>query len=203
MKALQLMSVLVAAIFWTASASADSEDKGGLFVEPGLTYEVGSPDGDFPNGDQVKEADGLGVSARLGFHVSEAFFAGIDGRFSKLTVKTDSNSYDATGNSFNWGPVVGVQMPDLGLRIWGTYVVNSMIDPEGNNGLDIKIDDGTGYRIGAGFRLSVVSLNLEYQNLKYDTLTLQQVGPFAPGSFGGLELENESWIASVSFPLEL
>jgi len=204
MKMIRVLILGAATLMWASLSMA--EDKGGLFVEPGVTYEVGSADGNFPgtNGTDT-DADGLGVMARVGFHLNEAFFVGLDGRYSRLTVK-DTNAplnYDATGSAWNWGPVVGFQMPHIGLRVWGDYIVDDTIDPEANNGFDVKYGSGNGYRIGAGFHIGVVSLNLEYQDVKLDKVTVQQIGPFAPGTdFGGVELKNKSWIASVSFPME-
>jgi hypothetical protein len=50
----------------------------------------------------------------------------------------------------------------------------------------------------------VVSLNLEYQDIKYDKATLEEFGPFSSGtSFGSVNLTDKSWIASVSFPIAL
>ena len=192
MKIFKLISLSIAMLSFLCINVAQAEDKQGLFVEPGITYEMGDGDN--------SEITGLGVSARFGFHLNEAFFVGIDGRYSKLDFKTDDNRYSASGDSFNYGPVVGFQMPDLGLRVWGAYVVDSMIDPDQDGGIDFKIEDGSGYRIGAGFRISSVSLNLEYQKLTYDTLTVD--APLLPAGSFGTEIESDSWIASVSFPLE-
>ena len=178
----------------------------GLFVEPSVTYESGTTDVNYPSplsnstGDQV----GLGIGARLGFHVAEIFFLGADVRYSKPNFKDSSVSYDAESVATNWGPVVGMQMPIVGLRIWGSYVLGAELDPEKSGAFDVKFTKGTGYRVGAGFRLAMVSLNLEYQDLKYGTAHLEKIGPFAPGStFDNVDLESKLWIASVSFPFEL
>lgn len=195
-------------IFTLASmqVSAQGRSSGGLFVEPVVTYESSDSSVDYPSpfSNSSGDINGLGVGVRLGFHLNEAFFLAADGRYSMPKFKDSTNNYDASSVSTNWAGVAGVQMPNIGLRVWGAYIFGGEIDPEKSNNVDIKFANATGYRVGAGFRLAVISLNLEYQDLKYDKATLQELGPFAPGStFNDVELKNKSWIASVSFPLEL
>jgi hypothetical protein len=53
-------------------------------------------------------------------------------------------------------------------------------------------------------RVTAVSMNLEYQQLKYGDTELEQVGPFSSSAaLSSVNLEANSWLASVSFPLEL
>ncbi len=149
------------------------------------------------------ELDGLGLGLRVGFHVSEIVFLGADVRYTKSQFTDSSVSYDSESTGTNWGPVVGVQMPIVGLRVWGSYILGSELDPEKDGSFDVKFTKGTGYRLGAGFRLTAISLNLEYQQIKYDSATLQQLGPFSStNGFDGVDLESQLWIASVSFPFE-
>jgi len=120
--------------------------------------------------------------------------------------KDSSVNYDARAVSTNYGPVVGVQMPIVGLRLWGSYILGGDLNPEESEGFDVRFRDASGYRVGAGFRLAAVSLNLEYQEQKYGQSNLEQVGTFsfAPGStIDSVELESKTWLASLSFPLEL
>lgn len=185
---------------------AIAEDDGGLFVEPAVTYESSKFDVNYPGANSDGETNGFGLGARLGFHINEVFFAGADARYSMLNIE-DNNSvfnYDSDGPAYNWGPVVGIQMPDIGLRVWASYIVDARYNPDADGSMDIQFKKGTGYRVGAGFRLAMVSLNLEYQDLTYDETQLQQSGPFTPGSaFDDVELENKTWIVSVSFPIEI
>lgn len=186
------------------SSFAYAEEGAGLFVEPAITYESSDFDVNYPFTSSSGETNGFGLGARIGFHVSDVLFVGIDGRYSKLDFE-DSNSvfnYDADAEHFNVGPVIGVQMPVIGLRVWGSYIAAGTLDPKENNGLDLKFSDGTGYRVGAGFHVFALSLNVEYQKMDYDKTTLQQAGPFT-GTADGVQLENESWIASVSFPISI
>lgn len=188
------------------NAMARGSAHSGLFVEPMLTYESVDTSINYPSplSDSSGENTGFGVGARVGFHISEVIFAGLDGRYSMTTFKDSSTNYNATAKSYNLGPVVGVQMPIVGLRVWGTYILTGELEPEKSGSYDVKFSQPQGYRIGAGFHLVAVSLNLEYQNMKYTNTTLQQLGSFSPGTdFGSVSNKADGWIASVSFPLEL
>lgn len=179
---------------------------GGLFVEPAITYELGNTTVNYPAplSDSTGRADGLGIGARLGFHISEAFFLGADARYSMPGFKDSSVSYDAKSVSTLLGPVVGFQMPDVGLRLWGTYLMAGELNPEASGNFDVKFTKPSGFRVGAGFRVEAFSINAEYQQVKYGESVLEQIGPFTPGStFDSVNLENKSWIISASFPLEL
>jgi len=118
--------------------------------------------------------------------------------------KDSSVNYDAKSISTNWGPVLGIQMPALGLRVWGTYIVDGELNPDQSGSFDLKFSEAKGYRIGGGFRVLAFSLNLEYQDLKYGQTTFEQIGPFSPGtSLNSVDLENKTWLVSASFPIEM
>jgi hypothetical protein len=194
-------------LFESAIASeTETTSNGGLFIEPGLSFEKGDAVVNYPPifGKSSGTINGFGLSAKVGFHFSELFFIGVDGRFAMPTYKDSSLGYDATALSHNWGPIVGFQMPHQGLRVWGTYVMGGEFDPKKDGALDVKFDEASGFRLGAGMRAALVSLNLEYQELKYDRAVLEQLGPFTGNSnFGGVRMENKTWVASVSMPVEL
>lgn len=86
------------------SFSAVASNQGGLFLEPMLTYEKGDADVDLPNpfGSSHSSIDGFGLGARLGFHVLESVFIGIDGRYSKP-------NYEMTG--FSRQELIGIRPP--------------------------------------------------------------------------------------------
>lgn len=183
--------------FFSVTSVYAAEDTAGFFIEPLVTIETTKTDAPFG---ASGEARGLGIGARLGFHVSDAIFVGVDGRFSRLKYVEENSTfnYDGQANAYNIAPVVGVQMPDIGLRVWAGYIVAGEMNPESGS-VDLKMGDGTGYRIGAGFRVKSVSLNLEYQKLNYGNADVND-GGLVSESF---ELDNDTWIASVSFPLAL
>lgn len=179
---------------------------GGLFLEPGVTYELGKTSVAYPSpfSNSTGESKGFGLAARLGMHAQEIVFLGLDARYAMPQFTDSSVSYDAAAVSTNFGPVLGVQMPIVGLRLWGSYIMAGTLDPEQSGNIDVKFTNASGYRIGAGMRVALVSLNLEYQQLKYGETHLEKLGPFSSSSaFDNVRLENQTWLASVTFPLEL
>lgn len=206
------IKIILSASALMMALPAGAVDGGGLFVEPGITYEMSDGDINWPDplNDSNSEVEGFGVSARLGFHINDAFFIGADGRYAWPQFKNavDDDDEDVDAETFNYGPVLGVQMPNIGLRVWGTYILDAELDPDAYNAdgseLDGKFEEGQGYRIGAGFKVYMVSLNLEYQRIDYDSTRVEGVGPFNPGTvFDSVEMDDESWILGVSFPFSL
>ena len=186
-------------------AKADTS-AAGLFVEPGITYERGTTKTDWPSpfSSSTGESNGLGLMARVGVHVADILFVGLDGRYSMPNFKDSAVNYSADATQFNWGPLVGVQTPIFGIRVWGNYVVGGFLDPKASGNFDVKLNNPTGYRIGVGGRFLMLSVNLEYQNLKYDSLTLESFGSYnANSNFSSVKPTNESWIVSVSFPISI
>lgn len=203
MKALIVQTAFL--ILATSVAAQAQSSSGGFFLEPAVTYELGNTTTTYPSpfSNATGTSNGLGFGGRLGFHLNDMFFLGVDGRYATTDFKDSSVSYDAKAISTNWGPVVGLQMPTAGMRLWGGYIINSELNPESSGSIDVKLSQGTGYRLGTGFHLAAVSLNLEYQEIKYTSATLEKVGPFTAGTFNDVNMTNKTWLASVSFPLSL
>ncbi len=200
----KFIPILFLMILWPNESFA-RDIFGGFFLEPAITYELGDSKISYPSplSNSTGDIQGFGVGGRVGLHLADILFFGLDGRYSMPRFKDSSVNYESSSTAWNWGPVIGVQMPDLGLRGWGTAVVGGEIDPEASGSFDARFADATGFRLGVGFRVMSFSLNLEYQQLDYGDAILEQAGPFTPGTnFDSVDLENRSWIASVSFPLE-
>lgn len=199
--------LLLAAVTLLGTTVAHAENKGGLFVEPMLTYEKGEGSVDFPAPFSSSDTDvnGFGAGARVGFHVYESIFIGADGRYSMPEFKDSSINQKTDAKAWNYGPVVGFQTPgDLGIRVWGGYIMDGVLDPDKDKNVDEKFSEAHGYRVGAGIKLGIASVNLEYQNLTYDKTEIKEVGVFTPGyKTSSIELENSSWILSASFPISL
>lgn len=195
-------------VFFTMIGLAHAEEnKGGFFIEPSLTYERGDGEVDF-NSSILENSDsdinGFGAGLRLGFHVYESLFIGADGRYSLPNFKDSSLDQNTDAKAYNYGPVVGLQMPtDLGIRVWGSYIMGGQMDPDKDEGVDVKFEDGRGYRLGGGIKLGVVSLNLEYQYIKYNDTTIEEAGPINSADIDDVELKNQTWLLSVSFPVSL
>ena len=188
----------------TSTQLMAAENKAGVFLEPMLTYETGEADVKVPAfGTTESEISGPGVGARLGFHLAETFFLGIDGRYSILSYENDDTNIDTDATSYNLGPVAGIQMPtDIGLRLWVGLIMMGGMDVEKDNGLDLKFKDASGYRIGGGIKVSTVSLNLEYQEIEYDETELEDAGAFS-GSSRDFSQDASALVFSVSFPFSV
>lgn len=178
---------------------------GGLYVEPGITY--GNLDTNInwptPFSSSTGQVRGLGLMGRVGFHANEAIFVALDGRYVKPTFTDSSTNVDANASIYDYGPTVGIQLPYKGMRLWGQYVMGGQMDSEASNGFDYKFDQSTGYRIGAGFHVASVSLNLEYQDLGYRTNVQSALGFTTDATFDNSNLSSKGIIASISFPLGL
>lgn len=180
-------------------------NQGGLFIEPMLTYENGDAEVDLPSpfNSSDSSVDGFGIGGRLGFHFLESVFVGIDGRYSKPTYKNDDTNISTDATAYNYGPVVGIQLPTpLGIRVWAGYIAGGQMDLEEDQGVDLKFKDGSGYRIGGGIKLALVSLNLEYQQMNYKETELEDAGIFT-GTTNDVDQKNSSYVFSVSFPFSL
>lgn len=187
------------------SLPAMANNQGGLFIEPMLTYEKGEADVDLPSpfGSSHSTIDGFGLGARLGFHVLESVFIGLDGRYSKPDYKNSDTDINSEASAFNYGPVVGIQMPTpLGIRVWAGYIAGGQMDVDKDQGVDFKFKDASGYRVGGGIKLAMVSLNLEYQQITYNETELSDAGIFS-GSTSNVDQINNSYIFSVSCPISL
>lgn len=200
--------LLLASMLMAFSGMAKADDAAGFFVEPMLTWERGRGDVNFPSpiNSQETELDGFGVGARFGGHVWETVFLGVDTRYSIADFKSAGLNQDIESKSWNVGPMVGAQMPFLiGLRGWASMIVAGEVDPDEANNVNEKFKSGLGFRVGAGFKVAFVSLNIEYQKIKYDKTDLTATaGPLSASTTrDDIELDNDSMILSVSFPLAI
>ena len=176
----------------------------GILFEPAVTYEFGDTTVTYPQpvSNSTGKATGLGFGARVGFNFADVFFATLDGRYAMPQFKDSSVSYDAKAVATNWGPTLGFRLPIVGFRVWGTYVAGAEMNPEQSGYFDVKFTEGKGYRVGGGFGFILFNLNLEYQQIKYDKTTFEQVGPFVGSSSNNVTLEDKTWLVSASFPLD-
>jgi hypothetical protein len=183
---------------------ADELKTGGLFVEPALTYQTGTIDVNFPSplSDSKEDVKGFGLGLRLGGHVYESMFLALDGRYSRPTYDSSALGGSGSATAYNAGLTLGVQTPVAGLRVWGTYILTGNMDPEKIRGVDVKHNDLKGFRVGAGVYIASLSVNLEYQDAKYDSTTVEEAGPLS-GNLDDLKGKDKSYILSVSFPVSL
>jgi hypothetical protein len=201
------MKLLIGAFLILGVTNVFAENKGGLFIEPFISYESSDLEVNYPSpfGESEFDYKGAGVGTRLGFHIYESVFIGGDARYGKYSFNDEENNYEEDASGYTYGPVVGFQLPtDLKIRVWYTYVMGGVLDPEKADNLDVKFEDAKGHRIGAGLAYKSFSFNLEYQDITYDKTELESVGPFSSGSsFSDVELDNAGYVFSVSFPVAI
>ena len=178
-------------------------ERAGLFVEPAVKYESLSTTVEYPA--PFRESDqtlqGPGVSARIGGHVGDVVFLALEGNYSRLSSTESGTNYAADGAAYSWGPVLGVQTPWAGIRVWGTYLADGQYDPASNNNVDLKFTDLRGYRVGLGLRVAVVGISLEYQNAAYNTTEVSS--PLFDTVTNSVNARTDGWIAGVNFPISL
>lgn len=143
-----------------------------FFFEPGVTYQSHDIKVMSGLGDSSGTNKGLGLGLRLGTHFSDLLFAGVDARYAMTKFEDSSANSSADAKNMDLAPFIGVQMPIVGLRFWAAYTLWGEIDPDSSGGLDPKLEKANGLRLGAGFHILMVSLNLEYQDLKYDDVSV-------------------------------
>jgi hypothetical protein len=172
----------------------------GFYLEPSITYESGENELEWPSplDNSTGTSKGLGVDLKLGMHWGDVVFLGVDGSFSKTKFEQSANDYDADATSSTYGAIIGAQMPVLGLRIWGGYVFGGDLDPEESNGVDVKFEGAHGLKVGLGFKIFFVSLNVEYMDLEYTDSILEKAGPVT-GTLDN-DLKNKVGLVSLSMP---
>lgn len=202
-----ILSLVTAMVVVPASQVAFAQDssRGGLFLEPSLIYEQGKGEIDFksiaqPDGD----LKGWGLGLRFGGHVSDILFLALDTMYNEPEFTDENGDFDYDLKSWLAGITLGAQTPVAGLRVWGSYIPFGEIelDGRGSNDSNIKYKDPQMWKVGAGLRVSIVSINLEYLRGDYKKLEVENAGSLLSGDYDG-DATRESWFASVSFPLAL
>lgn len=202
----KILGTLATALVFLSCTPALAQDEPpilgtGLFLEPGLTYQVTTSTVDYGTGVTSSSAAtrGFGVVLRGGIHVYERFFIAIDGRYAFLNFNDNANNLDVAARSWDVAPTVGVQMRDWGARLYVGYALAGDLDPESANGADAKLQQANGWRAGAGLKANHFSVNIEWQRLHYGDASLSRAGQ---ASLDGVDYNGEGLIASISFPIE-
>lgn len=188
------------------NSSSSRSSVAGVFFEPMLLgssedFSMKSAQLPFATSDTSGTATGYGLGLRLGVHLSE-FFIGVDGRYDREEMK-DSFYQTTNADVFNYGPTIGVQMPYVGLRLMGTYVMGGQFNADpGISGLQLDFQKPTGWRAGLGFHIMSISLNLEYQDLTYGITQVKSLGSLALNSEVKMDTETKGYLLSLSFPTE-
>jgi hypothetical protein len=194
-----------------STAAADNESrisKGGLFLEPMLTGSredstIRTAQLPFVNSDTSGNLTGYGVGLRLGAHVSEILLLAADARYSKMQMD-DSFYRKADTEVYNIAPMIGLQTPLFGIRVMAGYVVAGENNPAaGAQGVDLKFKEATGWRVGAGLYIFAVSVNLEYQDLTYNTTEVESFGSIAVDRATSIDANSRGYTLSLGFPIAM
>jgi hypothetical protein len=197
------LKIAVSTLVLVFSASAFAE---GLFLEPALTYESGNNKVDWNSnlvGDSTGTTKGGGFSLKVGAEFADIAWIALDGAYSKPQFKNSATDYTADADSTLFGADIGVQMPIVGLRLWGGYIFDGQINPQASGAYNVKFTGASGPKIGAGFHILMLSLNVEYLDLKYKNSYLEQAGPFTPSGTIDGNYTNKMVVFSVSLPVNL
>lgn len=92
-------------------------------------------------------------------------------------------------------------MPIVGFRLWLGYIFDGELNPDGSGGVDVKFKQARGGEVGIGFKIFMLSMNLEYMDLEYNDTVLEQAGPVS-GTIDQ-KLKSKLGIFSISMPLTL
>ena len=192
-----LLAILALTLF---SAKSFAFGAAGLLLEPMVTYQTGEQHvhNPAPFNDSNDSSKGVGLGLRAGVHLLDIVFVALDGRYSRPNYHSDALGGNAFADQSNLGVTAGVQTPILGIRLWGTYIFTGELDPAEINNVNVRFHDFDGYRVGAGLYVSVVSLNVEYQDGHYRKTDGQNGMGY---STSNIQSHDQSVIFSVSAPL--
>ena len=173
------------------SLFAASAMAGNFLVEPYVGY--ASTTGDVAKVDT--KASGIQYGARLGVNYAVVSF-GVQYDQIKSTDYKFKNGGDKSEADFtNLGAFVLASLPVVGWRVWGSYFFDAQAEGTKSGGAiaDGAKWGGTAVGLGVGYKLPAVpaAINLEYRKATYDKKDNVPA-----------EAKIESWIGTVSFPLD-
>lgn len=186
-------------------ASAQDVIQGtGLFLEPGISYQVASGNVNYPAPmtNSAATHQGFGAIVRGGIHVFERFFVAADGRYALLNFEDNANAISVQARSWDIAPVIGMQMADWGGRAYVGYTLAGELDPESVHGFDYRFEQPQGWRAGFGLKMKMLSVNIEWQRLEYAKTQIQSAGTLPAGTTTAGKHAAEGLIASVTFPIQ-
>ena len=201
MQHLTIKTLLASAALWLSPLANAYVEGTGLFLEPGVSYQHVSSNinyGGTVAANSSATARGFGVIGRAGVHVYESFFVAADARYAFPCFEDNANGYSASAQSWDIAPVIGMQMPDWGARVFVGYVLAGALDPQSANNANVKFENPNGWRAGFGLKLKQFSVNIEWQHLHYGKANVE---PAAGGNVTGVDYNAEGLVASITFPI--
>jgi hypothetical protein len=196
---MRIKTLATIASLLVVTALSSPSAKAGLLVEPYAGYSFfGSVNN---SGTDYGSYNGVGFGARGAIQILDLVFGGVDASYYP------SLGYDpaSTGTVFSGGIkntkvglVAGVSLPLLPLRFWlGYNFVDKLSGSVGTTDVSLS---GNSFKLGAGFKFILVSLNAEYIITSYGSLDVGSVAQALPG---GNNFTGKTIVLSASVPLSL
>ncbi len=186
-KSFVLVIAMISLFYYSEKANA------GFLVEPYLGTYLSST----YEGDSNAEGDltGTAVGARVGFQ-NLGLMLGLDGRRHTWTSDPDDGTDGSELSGTSLGLFVGYDFPIL-LRVWAEYIFSNTLDE--TDGDEDEYYEGGGTLFGLGYKvLPFVSVNLEM-----GTFTTSKAKDGTTGTEFDFDLENKTYLLSVSFPISI
>ena len=173
------------------SLFAASAMAGNFLIEPYAGY--ASTTGDVAKVDT--KASGIQYGARVGINFTVISVGAVYDQIKSTDFKFKDGNGKSEADFTNLGAFVLASLPVVGWRVWGSYFFDAQAEGTKSGGViaDGSKWGGTAVGVGVGYKLPAVpaAINVEYRKATYDDKDIKP-----------LEAVNESWIATVSFPLD-
>lgn len=167
-----------------------SPAKAGILIEPVVGFNAASKI-DIKDGESYSGGLGLGYGGRVGYQ-NLGFQLGLD--FLKSSIDMDDKDFKKNVDATEWAAFVGFEFPIL-VKVYAAYIFSAEGDSKNALG-KIKLEDGTGVKLGVGFTLlPFLDINLDYRRGTYDKTKV-----------GGLNLgesDFSAYMLSLSLPINL
>lgn len=163
----------------------------GLLIEPVLGYSFKSFEVDAPDSSQEK-GSGVSYGGRLGYQ-NLGFQLGLD--YLKSSISLTDNDFKEDLSTSEWAAFAGFEFPIL-LRVYAGYIFSANAETEVAGGTKLKLQDGTGMKLGVGFTgLPFVDINFEYRKGTYTKIKM--------GSSADVDTDFNAFMVGVSLPFVL
>lgn len=192
----RILSLAMAMLVVSPNAVAAS------FFESGLTYQWQQSDirNPAPYGESTAKMEGFGLFFRWAYRINESFFAGADLHYHFPRYKDAAVGYNTSTSNFDLGPTIGTVLPWGQVHLWSTYIALAEIDPVGNQNLNYRFLNATGWRVGVGVPVYMTVVSLQYQSIDFRKTRFENSAQFGTSNTDGVRFNGGGWIFGVSLP---
>lgn len=184
MKTIQFAVLALSLLFITPA-------KAGVLIEPVLGYSFSSFEID-EDGSSKEKGSGTSYGGRLGYQ-NLGFQLGLD--YLSSSISLSDNDFKENLSTTEWAAFAGFEFPIL-LRVYAGYIFSANAETEVAGGTKVKLQDGTGMKLGVGFTgLPFVDINFEYRKGTYTKLKI--------GGSDDIDTDFNAFMVGVSLPFVL